>query len=115
MSASSTEPIAIVATRLHLNLLTVHPFRDGNGCTARLVATLWLVRGGFRSTLFTAVEEHFHPIPERYLEILDCFRYGEISEDNCVGHLLYAMVANSMYAAWFRAREPRLRAHCATL
>jgi hypothetical protein len=76
---------------------------------------LWLVRGGFRSTLFTAVEQHFHPTPLRYVEILDRIRYGEISADSCVAYLLHAMISNAMYATWFRAREARLRASCADL
>lgn len=114
-AASSAEPLPVVASRLHLSLLTIHPFLDGNGRTARLAATLWLVRGGFRSTLFTAVEQHFHPTPARYLEVLDRFRYCEITEDSCVAALVRAMVANAMYAAWFRARALRLRARCAAL
>lgn len=109
------ESLPIRATRLHLKLLGVHPFADGNGRTARLAASLLLIRGGFRSSLFTAVEQHFHAAPLRYLEILDQFQYGEISEDRCVAHLLQAMVANSMYAAWFRARELRLQKTCARL
>jgi len=114
-TAASSEPPAVMATRLHLNLLTIHPFLDGNGRTARLAATLWLARGGFRSTLFTAVEQHFHPTPAEYIGILDRFRYGEIDEDRCIACLLRAMIANAMYAAWFRARELRLRAHCDAL
>jgi hypothetical protein len=112
---SSVEPRAVAAARLHLGLLTVHPFEDGNGRTARLASTLWLVQGGFRSTLLAAVEQHFHPTPDRYFEVLDCFRYEEISEDECVAYLLHAMIANAMYATWFRERESRLRACSADL
>jgi hypothetical protein len=111
----SEEPIAVSAARLHLNLLTIHPFLDGNGRTARLTSTLLLVSGGFRSTLLTAVEQHFHATPGKYIEMLDQYRYGEITEDECVAGLLHAMIANAMYAAWFRKRETRLRAACAAL
>jgi Fic family protein len=102
----------VVAARLHLSLLAIHPFLDGNGRTSRLASALLLIRGGFRSTLFTAVEQHFHSIPLQYLEVLDQYQYGEINEGKCVAMLLQGMVANSMYAAWFRARELRLRNYC---
>src|SRR6185312_15228143 len=36
---------------LHFDLLTVHPFEDGNGRTARLLQNLHLIREGFASTL----------------------------------------------------------------
>lgn len=111
----SEEPLAVVAARLHLDLLTIHPFFDGNGRTARLASTLLLLRGGFRSTLFTAVEQHFHQTPGKYIEILGKYYYGEITEDECVAGLICAMIANTMYAAWFRKRELRLRAVCAGL
>lgn len=114
-ASASHEPTPVVATRLHLDLLTIHPFRDGNGRTSRLVATLWLVRAGFRSSLLTTVEQHFHPHPRAYIEILDQYRYGEIKEDCCVAYLLQAMISNSMYATWFREREERLYRACAHL
>lgn len=113
--AHSIEPAPVTAMRLYLELLTIHPFFDGNGRTTRLIATLWLVRAGFCSTLFTAVEQHFHPAPARYLNILDQFRFGEIDGEQCIAHLLLAMIANSMYAAWFRDRERRLRKACRDL
>jgi hypothetical protein len=112
---ASEEPLPVAAARLHLDLLTIHPFLDGNGRTARLASALLLLQGGFRSTLLTAVEQHFHQTPGKYVEILDEYRYGEITEDECVAGLLQAMIVNAMYAAWFRQRELRLRAACAGL
>jgi fido (protein-threonine AMPylation protein) len=109
---NSREPAPVTAIRLYLELLTIHPFLDGNGRTTRLIATLWLVRAGFRSTLFTAVEQHFHPTPARYVNILDQLRYGDINTEQCIAYLLRAMVANSIYATWFREREQRLRKAC---
>jgi hypothetical protein len=114
-ATSSTEPVVTTATRLQQRLIAIHPFSDGNGRTARLITTSLLVRAGFRSTLLTAVEQHFHPAPLRYLQVLDQFQYGEINEDLCVAYLLQAMIANAMYAAWFRTREILLRSTCAQL
>jgi Fic/DOC family len=111
-AASKAEPIAIAATRLHLDVIAIHPFADGNGRTARLGASLMLARAGFRSSLLVAVEQHFLPEPLKYLDVLNQFQYGEIDDDACISQLMRGMVANAMYAAWFRARESRLRAYC---
>ena len=51
------------AARAHLELLRLHPFSDGNGRTARLFSTYLLLRAGYRSTLFTNVEQHFEDRP----------------------------------------------------
>jgi hypothetical protein len=107
------EPPSLAAARLHLGLLTIHPFKDGNGRTARLVGTLCLVRAGWRSSLLTGVEQHFHSDPLSYVVLLDQFRYREISEEECLVGLMKAMMSNSMYAAWFTERESRLRVLCA--
>lgn len=36
-----------VATKAHLELVTIHPFVDSNGRTARLLQNLLLMRWGF--------------------------------------------------------------------
>ena len=113
-AASNVEPVATSATRLHLDVIAIHPFPDGNGRTARLAASLKLARAGFRSTLLLAAEQHFLSEPRKYLDILDQFQYGEIDGDVCVSQLMRGMLANAMYAAWFRARELRLRRYCET-
>jgi hypothetical protein len=43
------------------------------------------------------------------------FFRGELSEDQAVARLLHGMIGSSMYAAWFRARELRLRGLCVAL
>jgi Fic family protein len=60
------EPAVLAAARLHLELLLIHPFSDGNGRAARLLSSLLLIRAGYRSTLFTAVEQHFSENPSGY-------------------------------------------------
>jgi hypothetical protein len=114
-AADNKEAPTIVAARIHLNVLAIHPFLDGNGRTGRLAATLWLVRAGYRCGLFLATEQHFHRHPRYYIQILDKFQYKQIDEDTCVALLLQNMIAHSMYAVWFRVREHRLRKLCANL
>jgi Fic family protein len=47
----------VAGAKLHYNLLTVHPFEDGNGRTARLVHNLHLVKHGFPPIIIDAVND----------------------------------------------------------
>jgi Fic family protein len=49
-SRTTEHPIA-TAAKLHLDLVTIHPFVDGNGRTARLLGNLTLIRSGFAPIL----------------------------------------------------------------
>ena len=53
-STDGVEAVALAAARLHLELLLIPPFPDGNGRVARLASSYVLMRGGYRSTLLTA-------------------------------------------------------------
>lgn len=46
-----------VASTLHFDLLTIHPFKDGNGRTARLLENLHLIREGFAPILIGPEEK----------------------------------------------------------
>lgn len=48
---------AIAAAWIHVALAAVHPFRDGNGRTARVLSSLAMYRGGFKHPAFTNLEE----------------------------------------------------------
>jgi Fic family protein len=48
---------ALSAAWIHAALAAIHPFRDGNGRAARVVASLAMYRGGFRLPEFTSLEE----------------------------------------------------------
>jgi Fic family protein len=64
---------APVASALaHVRLAAIHPFRDGNGRTARIVASLAMFRGGYRSPYFTSLEEWWGRHPERYYSAFEC-------------------------------------------
>lgn len=51
-------PVPILAGLAHYQLVTIHPYYDGNGRTARLLATFLLHRGGYGLQGFFSLEEH---------------------------------------------------------
>lgn len=54
----------------HLNLVMIHPFRDGNGRMARCLQTLVLVREGILNKEFCSIEEHLGRNTGKYYAVL---------------------------------------------
>ena len=52
-------PIPVVAALAHYQLVTIHPWYDGNGRTARLLTTLILHRGGYGLHGLYSLEEDY--------------------------------------------------------
>lgn len=64
-------PVPLVAGLAHYQFVTIHPYYDGNGRTARLLATFLLHRGGYGLNGFFSLEEFHARDLERY--------YGELA------------------------------------
>lgn len=58
-TAAQSLPPPVRAALIAHRFLTIHPFRDGNGRTARALATYALWTTGFRMRGFLSVEEHY--------------------------------------------------------
>ena len=60
-------PPPLIAGLAHYQFVTVHPYYDGNGRTARLLATFLLQRGGYGlNGLFSLEEEHARDLTAYY-------------------------------------------------
>lgn len=58
---------AIAAAWIHVVVVAIHPFADGNGRSARILASLAMYRGGFKRPEFTSLEEWWERhLPEYY-------------------------------------------------
>lgn len=70
LNETSPAPPMVRAAMAHLNLVLVHPFRDGNGRMARGLQTLVLAREGILSAEFSSIEEYLGRNTGGYYDIL---------------------------------------------
>lgn len=63
-------PAVVSACMAHLNLVMIHPFRDGNGRMARCLQSLVLARVRVLSPVFMSVEEYLGRNTQAYYDVL---------------------------------------------
>ena len=63
-------PVFVRAAMAHLNLVMIHPFRDGNGRMARALQTLVLAREQILAPEFSSIEEWLGRNTADYYEVL---------------------------------------------
>lgn len=63
-------PVYVRAAMAHLNLVMIHPFRDGNGRMARCLQTLVLSRDQVVAPMFSSIEEFLGHNTEDYYSVL---------------------------------------------
>lgn len=62
--------LLLQALALHYHFAAIHPFRDGNGRTARALEALVLQRAGLKDLLFIAMSNYYYEEKAKYLEAL---------------------------------------------
>jgi len=98
----------LASARLHIELMLIHPFRDGNGRTVRFMASAVLLRSGMKSTLLTAVEQHSQFDPELYIATYHRIRESTPTDhDTWIAENLGLMERNAEWAARFLTQEKR--------
>lgn len=82
LCAESDAPPLVRAAMAHLNLVMVHPFRDGNGRMARILQTFILGRGGILEPEFSSIEEWLGRNTEDYYAVLAATGQGRWNPAN---------------------------------
>ena len=70
LAADGAADPLVHAAMAHLNLVMIHPFRDGNGRMARALQTLVLSRSGIGEPAFSSIEEWLGSNAEDYYRVL---------------------------------------------
>ncbi len=63
-------PVPVISALAHYQFATIHPYYDGNGRTARLLATMLLHRGGYGLKSIFSLEEYYARNLRGYYEAL---------------------------------------------
>jgi Fic family protein len=66
----STSHVVVRAAMAHLHLVSLHPFRDGNGRISRIVQSLVLAREGVLAPEFVSIEEYLGHNADGYFATL---------------------------------------------
>jgi Fic family protein len=72
---AGSDPPLVQAAMAHLNLVMIHPFKDGNGRMARCLQTLVLARESIVAPVFSSIEEYLGRNTEAYYAVL-----GEVGQ-----------------------------------
>jgi Fic family protein len=62
----------VAAAWIHIAMAAIHPFGDGNGRSARILASLAMYRGGFKRREFTSLEEWWGHHLDDYYNLFQC-------------------------------------------
>jgi Fic family protein len=82
LRAHDDVPAMVRAAMAHLNLVMIHPFRDGNGRMARCLQTLSLARDRVLSPEWMSIEEYLGGHTQAYYDVL-----GEVGQGAWNPHL----------------------------
>lgn len=105
---SHEHSIFVTAAMAHLNLVMIHPFRDGNGRMARCLQTLILSRNQILGAEFSSIEEWLGRNTQAYYDVLARTGQGRWSPQNdALDWVRFNLTAHHMQAqtVWHRVQE----------
>ena len=88
---TTDEDIVYKAINAHYRLVTIHPFKDGNGRTARLLMNLILMQAGFTPTIIRKIDR------KRYLDALE--KYQTTGNEDTYHNFMLAALNRSLKTA----------------
>ncbi|MDR1513772.1 MAG: Fic family protein [Propionibacteriaceae bacterium] len=103
----STRPPLVKAALAHLNLVAIHPFRDGNGRMARVLQTLVLAQDKLLEPAFSSIEEWLGANTADYYAALIATQAGSWRPDNDTS----SWVRFNLRAHHMQAQTTRRRFH----
>lgn len=101
-------PIFVTAAMAHLDLVMIHPFRDGNGRMARCLQTMILSRNQILGQEFSSIEEWLGRNTTAYYDVLAKTGQGSWAPGNdATDWIRFNLMAHHMQAqtVWHRVRE----------
>lgn len=98
----------IVAGIVHLEIAAIHPFIDGNGRTARALATLLLYQRGYDFRRLFALEDYYNEDRPAYYAAVNVGKTYEQRTPDCTAWLEY-------FVRGFQEEIGRVKTHIASL
>jgi len=97
--------LIVRAAMAHLHIVSVHPFRDGNGRISRIVQSLVLARGGLLAPEFVSIEEHIGSNTSAYYATLQSVQGGSFQPERDVTPFVRLCVEAHVAQARRRLRQ----------
>jgi Fic family protein len=104
-------PVPLIAGLAYYQFVTIHPYYDGNGRTARLLATFILHRGGYGLNGFFSLEEHHARDLDGYYRSLAVHPHHNYYEGRCDADLTLWLeyFAKTLAGVFTAAKDEALR------
>jgi Fic family protein len=108
--------IVVRAAMAHLHVISVHPFRDGNGRISRIVQSLVLAREGLAAPEFFSIEEYLRSHTKEYYAALREAQGGSYRPDrDASGWVAFCLDAHAAQARQRLAQIDRAAARWTSL
>ena len=106
LAADDDAPALARAAMAHLNLVMIHPFKDGNGRMARALQSLVLAREGILSPEFASIEEYLGAHTREYYDVLAAVGQGRWQpQRDATDWLRFCLTAHYRQARTFLRRN----------